>query len=101
MAAICLAVIVYLFLFSTIEGQNLYAMPSLLAMAWCFLASALVGLFHNKPEQITEAQSWWQKVKTKFKKALFSIMTIAFIFISLALLYATFRMLGIWSALVG
>lgn len=92
----CLGFIVFLFLFSTIAMQNQYALPSLILAAWSMLFSALLGLLVNSPEENQGNKSWLANVRYKLAKGLFSLTVVLFVSMTLALLYVTVKLLGIW-----
>lgn len=93
---IALATVAFLFLFSTIAMQNQYALPSLILAVWCLLFSALLGLFASTPKPQITSQSWFSRFRYKLLKGLFSLSLVLFLFMTLALLYATVKLLRVW-----
>jgi hypothetical protein len=93
---VCLICIPLLFLFSSIAIQNQYAIPSLVLAVWSLLFSALLGLLVNAPDKITSNKSWWSSLRYKFTKRLFTLSIIAFIFMTLALLHVSIKLIGVW-----
>ncbi len=89
----CLGFIVYLFLVSTINMQNAYAMPSLLLAVWSLLMSALIGLYSHKPSTDNVDKGWFARMKSKVGKGLFNMVSLIFALVTFALLYVTIRLL--------
>ena len=91
---ISLVFIVFLFFSASIENQNSFAVPSLLLATWSLLLSALIGLLVNTPGD-EPTKGWFAAVKKRFAKFLFNVIAIAFVLISLALLYVTIKLLSL------
>jgi len=91
----CIIFIVILFLNMSIAQQNSYAVPSLLLATWSLLLSALLGLLVNSPNTEDKPKGWLAGIKNRLAKSVFIIVAIVFIFISLALLYATIKLLSL------
>jgi len=87
--------IVILFLTMSIAQQNSYAIPSLLLATWSLLLSALLGLLVKTPNTEHVPKGWLAGLKNRLVKSVFTVVAIVFIFISLALLYATIKLLSI------
>jgi len=83
----------YLFLNSTIAAQNSYGLPSLLLATWSLLLSALIGLLVNVPSNEDSGKGWFARIKKRIAKTVFTAVAVVFIFISVALLYATIKLL--------
>ncbi|WP_085299378.1 hypothetical protein [Cognaticolwellia mytili] len=88
--------IIYLFLFSSITLQNQYALPSLLLALWSLLFSALLGVSANVPNEKIIGNSKLKKIRYKLAKGLFTISIIVFIFMTLAVLRITIKLLSVW-----
>jgi len=84
--------IVFLFIFSSIDAQNQFALPSLMLAVWSLLFSALLGLTNNVPVQTIEKPSWFSKIYFKFRKVYFRFIALMLIFVTLALIYLSFRL---------
>jgi len=91
---ISLSFIVFLFFSGSIENQNSYAVPSLLLATWSLLLSALIGLLVNTPGD-EPTKGWFAAIKKRLAKFFFNVIAIAFVLISLALLYATIKLLSL------
>lgn len=87
--------IVILFLNMSIEQQNNYALPSLLVATWSLLLSALLGLLVRMPSNAKMTKSWFSRIKKRLAKSLFFVTATMFVFVSLALLYATIKLLNL------
>ncbi|MGB1261477.1 MAG: hypothetical protein ACPG52_01100 [Cognaticolwellia sp.] len=87
--------IVFLFLYSSIENQNNYALPSLLLAAWSLLLSAIIGLLANTPGTENIRNGWFSRLKFRIAKGLFTLAVAVFILLSFALLYATIKLLSV------
>ena len=83
----------FLFFNASIEQQNSYALPSLLIATWSLLLSALIGLLINGPNPDNISKGWFARIKSRLAKSLFTLVAIVFVCISLALLYATIKLL--------
>lgn len=83
----------FLFFNASIEQQNSYALPSLLIATWSLLLSALIGLLINAPNPDDIGKGWFARIKSQLAKSFFTLVAIVFVFISLALLYATIKLL--------
>jgi hypothetical protein len=91
--------IVYLFLNSSITEQNRYAIPSLLLGTWSLLLSALIGLLVRAPDVQNGNKGWFWGIKHRLAKGFFRFILIVFILLSLALLHATIKLLGLWPSM--
>ena len=87
--------IVILFINGSIESQNTYAVPCLLFATWSLLFSAIIGLLAQIPNTSKVNKGWFSGIKSKLVNLMFFSMIIAFIAISLALLYATIKILSL------
>lgn len=90
-----ISTIVILFINGSIESQNTYAIPCLLFAVWSLLFSATIGLLAQKPSTHKVNKGWFSRIKSRLASVVFSSTVIAFITISLALLYATFKILSL------
>lgn len=86
--------ILFLFLFSTIEIQNTYALPCMVLAAWCLLFSTLLGLFNHVPMGLNDKQGWFAKMRYKFYKIWFKLIVLIFVLVSIGLAYLTFKLIG-------
>jgi len=91
----CLVFIVILFLNGSIAEQNSYGVPSLLLATWSLLLSAILGLLVNTPNIEDMPKGWFARMKHRLAKSIFTLASMVFIFISLALLYATIKLLSL------
>lgn len=87
--------IIILFIYGSIEHQNTYALPFLLFAVWSLLLSALIGVLVQTPSSKKIAKGWFNGLKNRLGRALFSSVLVLFILISLALLYATVKLLNL------
>tara|TARA_R110000772_G_scaffold20572_6_gene57305 strand:- start:907 stop:1251 length:345 start_codon:yes stop_codon:yes gene_type:complete len=87
--------IIILFIYGSIENQNTYALPFLLFAVWSLLLSALIGVLVQTPSSEKIAKGWFSGLKNRLGRALFSLVLLLFILISLALLYATIKLLNL------
>ncbi len=90
-----IVVIAFLFIKGSIEQQNSYALPSLLLATWSLLLSALIGLLVNTPSHEHTSKGWLSGIKHRLAKGMFRLVASAFVIISLALLYATIKLLNL------
>jgi hypothetical protein len=93
---LCFCAIIYLFLFSSITLQNQYALPGLLLALWSLLFSALLGLSANAPDEKAIGNSRLKKFRYVLTKGLFTISIVVFIFMTLAVLRITIKLLSVW-----
>lgn len=91
---IALVFVVFLFFSASIENQNSFAVPSLLLATWSLLLSALIGLLVNTPSAEPK-EGWFAGMKKRLVKFLFNVIAIAFVLISLVLLYVTIKLLSL------
>ncbi|TWX73499.1 hypothetical protein [Colwellia sp. C1TZA3] len=88
-----LVFIAILLLNGSIAEQNSYGIPSLLLATWSLLLSAILGLLVNTPNTDDIPKGWFAQMKNRLAKSVFTLAAIVFILISLALLYATIKLL--------
>ncbi|MFT6194937.1 MAG: hypothetical protein ACJASU_001843 [Cognaticolwellia sp.] len=91
----CLVFIVILFLNGSIAEQNSYGVPSLLLATWSLLLSAILGLLVNTPNIDNIPKGWFARMKYRLAKSIFTLAAMVFILISLALIYATVKLLSL------
>lgn len=94
LSVFCFLFVGYVFIFSTIEMQNQFAIPCLLFGTWGMLLNAVIRLSLNAPRADNEAKGLFSRIKKTIQQSLFTIALIIFIFMSLALCYLTLRILG-------
>ena len=91
----CLVFLVILFLNGSIAQQNSYGVPSLLLATWSLLLSAILGLLVYRPNIDDIPKGWFARMKNRLVKKIFTLVAFIFVVISLALFYATIKLLSL------
>jgi len=88
--------IVYAFIFLTPVQQDKFVMPSFLAFLWSIMLYTLLVFTQQKPQNSNENITLLNKFKLKVHRLFYSLFTVVFIGLTLAVFIVTFRLLSVW-----
>ncbi|MBL4941639.1 MAG: hypothetical protein JKY81_08240 [Colwellia sp.] len=95
LALLIIVNLAYKFLFSSepIQATDKAAMFSLLALAWLVLINLMLQVFTRIPERIQTKQSFFVRIKNRLHQAVYYVLSLLFIGLSLTLIILSIRML--------
>ena len=88
--------IIYCFIFIPAIEQNQFVMPSFLALLWSLMLYTLLVFTQNKPQYANEKLSLINNIKFKIKRFIYSLFTVVFLVLTLAVVIVTFRLFIVW-----
>lgn len=80
-----------------IEG-DIYLIPSILGFIWSGLFYFMVSTFASVPQQPARDTQFIEKIKVRFKRGIYYVLSIIFVVLTVAMVSLSFKMAGIWRA---
>jgi len=96
LAAFFAACIVYGFIYLAPTQQNQFVLPSFLALLWSLMFYILLVFTQKKPQDSNKKPTLLNKFKLKVHRLFYSLFTVVFIGLTLAVFIVTFRLLSVW-----
>ncbi len=75
---------------------DIYLMPSVLGTLWSANLHFLISTFHRVPAKPTKELKWFRRLKIRLQRAVYYLLGLLFITLTLSALRTSFSMLGIW-----
>jgi len=97
LAIVLIANIAYQLVFSVMPSvaQSNELMLNFLALAWLLLVNLMIQVFSRVPVTLQSKTSFLARIKNKFHRGLYYVLSLIFIVISIAVILLSFRMLRI------
>ena len=75
-----------------------YVIPSTITVLWSLLLYILAVTFPDLPPKPDSEQKFFARFKQRFRRAIFYLMGFVFLFLSIASIYLSFKLFGVWRA---
>lgn len=94
---VLIANIIYQLVFSVIPNtsESKVVMLNLLALAWIVLVNLMIQVFSQTPRALHTKVSLLTRIKNKFHRGIYYLLSLFFIAISIAVILLSFRMLRV------
>jgi hypothetical protein len=76
--------------------SDIYLIPSVLGVIWSALFFFMVSTFPYVPPKPTKDTKFFEKIKVRFKRGIYHVFSVIFVFLTIALFSLSFKMVGIW-----
>ncbi len=95
LAIVLIASIVYQLAFSVVPSpaESNKIMLSLLALAWLALVNLMIQVFSRVPITVQSKSTILARIKNRFHRGLYYLLSLVFIVLSMAVILLTFKML--------
>lgn len=85
--------------FSTNANEtDIYLIPSVLGVIWSLLFISIVSIFPYVPSKPSSDEKFFKKLKVRFKRAIYHLLGLLFLILTIAVILLSLKMFGIWRA---
>lgn len=88
-------VIAFLVFGSDGNSEDVALMPSVVLLAWLLLLHTALALFREVPA-VRPEDGWWRRTKTRGVRALYSLLALLVMAITIAVLITSYQLVSTW-----
>lgn len=93
----CLAALAFIvFAMPAASAGNRYLLPAIVGFVWCLSAYGFIDGFQSVPERARRADGFFARVRRTVFRAWFWLLAVVFAASTLAALFLTFKLGGVW-----